>query len=333
MQVSVPPIRYWLLVEALGKEANDPLVKKTLTECKTFPPKVKLLKSLRKDGTWPISKARKAAEDAGPGPPVGWTYITMLRNLQLLEDLNTVRSEGYLTNALKKILSWQTKEGYILGPHHDIFPLPQYNAYALRNLYIFGYDDPRVKKLADWLLSIQRPDGGWVIPYLEDVRYMPEYRSMKIHNFMELVRKGETPKSDPRGFKDVPSSIWTTLMVVRGLARTKEYPRRPEILKGADFFLDRFFKRNQNESHYRSFRNWTQLKYPPYFGSGLGALYVLTILGYGPNDDRMEAPIRWLLDARHSDGFWWQSDRPHMQKDQWISELAIEALARYSNNR
>jgi hypothetical protein len=333
LQVSVPPVKYWLLVDTLGMDENDPLVQRTITECETYAPMVRLIQTQRADGTWPISKVRKAQEDAGPGPPVGWTYITMLRNLQLLEDCGASRSDGHISAALEKILSWQKREGYILGPKHDIFPLPHYNGYALRNLFIYGMeDDPRVKRLADWLLSIQRHDGGWSIPYLEDVKYLPEYKHMRVDDFMKLVRDGETPVSDPRGFRDVPSCIWTTMMVVRGLARGAEYRPRRELRKGADFFLDRFFKKNPHEAYYHSEKHWTRLRYPPYPGDGMCALYLLTILGYGPGDQRMEKPIRWLLSARHSDGFWWQSDRPHSQKDQWITGFAVDILNKYAKN-
>lgn len=334
LQVSVPPVKYWLLVDTLGMDERDPIVRRTAAECRDYPPRLKLISTLREDGTWPISSARKAAEDAGPGPPIGWTYITMLRNLQLLEDCDTKRSEGHISAALERILSWQTRDGYILGPKHDIFPLPNYNGYAVRNLIIYGMeDDPRVKRMADWLLSIQRHDGGWVIPYQQDVKYLPEYSGMRVDNFLDRVRRGETPQSDPKGFKDVPSCIWTTMMVIRGLARGREYQHRREILRGADFFLERFFKKNWHESYYHSEKYWTQLKYPPYPGSGISALYLLTILGYGPGDGRMEKPIRWLLNARHPDGFWWQSDRPHAQKDQWITGFAIDILNRYAKNQ
>ncbi len=333
MQMAVAPIRYWLLLYVLGMDKGAALARRTAEECRTYGPRVKLLQTLREDGTWPISRGRKAAEDAGPGPPIGWTYITMLRNLQLLEDMKTDREEGYISKALERVLSWQQGDGYILGPHHDLFPLPHYNAYALRNLNIFGMsNDPRVMKLAGWLLSMQRHDGGWGIPYVEDVKRLPEYKHMKMQRFMDLVRQGETPKSDPRGFRDIPSCIWTTVMVIRGLARDPKYLRRPEVLRGADFVLNRFFKKNVHEAYYHSEKNWTMLKYPAYFPSGLSALYVLTMLGYGPSDPRMEAPINWLLNARHADGIWWQSDKPHTQKDHWISELALEALHMYSKN-
>jgi hypothetical protein len=333
LQVSVPPVKYWLLTDTLGRDESDPVVLRTMEECRRYPPRVKLIDALRSDGTWPISKAKKNAEDAGPGPPVGWTYETMLRNLQLLEDMYTDKSEGQISAALEKILSWQSMEGYILGPKHDMFPLPHYNGYAVRNLFIYGLeDDPRVRKLADWLLSIQRHDGGWVIPFQQDVKYLPQYKHMQMRDFLDLVRKGMTPESDPKDFDDVPSCIWTTMMVIRGLARGRAYRPRRELRWGADFYLDRFFKKNWHTSYYHSAKNWTQLKYPPYPGNGLSALYLLTILGYGPGDERMEKPIRWLLSARHPDGFWWQSDRPHAQKDQWITGFAVDVLNRFARN-
>jgi hypothetical protein len=104
-------------------------------------------------------------------------------------------------------------------------------------------------------------------------------------------------------------------------------------MRGADFFLDRFFKRNWRHSYYNSEKYWTHIKYPPYPGNGLTALYWLTRLGYGPGDERMEKPIRWLLNARHSDGFWWQSEKPHAQKDQWITGFAVDVLNKYAENK
>src|SRR5512136_3100931 len=107
LQVSVPPVKYWLLVDTLGLDDSDPQVQRAVAECKAWRPRQKLIETLRPDGTWPISRSKRAAEEAGPGPPVGWTYITMLRNLQLLEDCSTDGSEGHVSAALEKILSWQ----------------------------------------------------------------------------------------------------------------------------------------------------------------------------------------------------------------------------------
>ena len=334
LQISIPAVRFYLLTDVMEMRDDDPLVLRAADEIRRAPKRIKLLDTLRSDGTWPISRERRLAEERGPGPPVGWTYITMLRNLQLLEDMKTHKEEGHISEALEKILSWQKKEGYVLGPYHDIFPLPHYNGYAVRNLFIYGLDnDPRVKKMADWLLSIQRRDGGWVIPYVEDVKYLPEYKHMRAYEFLDLVRGGRTPRSDPKGFKDIPSCTWTTMMDVRGLARSEEYRRMKELRRGADFFLDRFFQRNWHEAYYHTEGIWTRLVYPPYIPSGITALYLLSMLGYGPSDERMDKPMRWLLSARHPDGFWWQSERPYTQKDQWITGFALDILARYARNK
>ena len=100
--------------------------------------------------------------------------------------------------------------------------------------------------------------------------------------------------------------------------------------KGAEFFLDRFFQRNYHSVFYKSEANWTMLKYPTYFGSGLCALDILTYMGFGPDDPRMDKPIRWLLGARSKDGFWHRFERPQPVTDQWITVIALSALSRYA---
>jgi hypothetical protein len=46
----------------------------------------------------------------------------------------------------------------------------------------------------------------------------------------------------------------------------------------------------------------------------------------------MERPINWLAGSRSADGFWNQSERPHPEKDQWITEIALSILNRYSES-
>ncbi|HIH01326.1 TPA: terpene cyclase/mutase family protein [Thermoplasmata archaeon] len=331
-QVSTPPVRLWLLTDAMGKDSSDAMVQRTLRECESYPPKVRLLNSLREDGTWQISKQRKASEDIGPGPPIGWTYVTMLRNLHALGDMFTRPDEGNVETSLDRLLGWQNDEGFIPGPWSATYPMPHYNGYALRNLIQFGKeDDQRTRRLTGWLQSMQRHDGGWNIPYVQDVKYRPEYRHMKMKAFEGLLEKGEIPSYDPREHSDVPSCIWSTMMVVRGLAWSKRLRDTRELRMGADFFLDRFFKRNHHPSLLQSEKNWTRLKYPTYLGSGLCALDILTVMGYGPEDERMEKPIRWLLSERSKDGLWYRSERPHPDADLWITVTAICVLSRYAD--
>jgi len=333
LQISRPPIRFYLLTDVMERPLDDTRVKRTLRECATYQPRLRLLQKLRPDGTWPIPRERKLAEDAGPGAPVGWTYITMLRNLYVLREYQTMIDEGHVRNSLERILSRQTPDGYIPGPHTDAFPLPHYNGFALRMLLGYGMEsDPRVQRITGWLLRTQRADGGWLIPYVEDMRYLPHYRSMKMSEFTELVRQGKVGRYDPHDYDDIPSCVWTTVMVLRGMGASFKLGSRPEPMKAADFVLDRFFKKNFHPTFYRAEDNWTKLKYPTYLASGLLALDVLTWLGKGADDKRLEKPISWLLSMRHSDGLWSQSDRPHPEKDQWITEIALSILNRYAKS-
>lgn len=332
LQVSCPPVRYWLLKDVMGKDREDALMKRAVAECEDYPPRVKLLQALREDGTWPISKQRKAAEDGGPGPPIGWTYTTMLRNLHALLQYRTSRDEGNVRAALELIFSWQTKEGYIPGPWTDAFPLTHYNGYAVHDLCRFELSrDKRVRRIIGWLEKSQRSDGGWIIPFLMDVRSLPEYSHMKFREFIDAMRHADKTRFEARTFPHIPSCIWTTMQVVWGLVEDPRSARSASIRRGADFFLDRFFTRNYHKTFYYSETNWTRLKYPPHFGSGLSALDTLTRLGYGPDDPRMDRPIRWLLSVRSRDGFWSQSERPNPEKDQWITVTALRILRSYSD--
>ena len=333
LQISRPPVRFYLLTDVMARPLDDPLVRKSLEECAKFPPRLRLLDKLRPDGTWAISRERKLAEDAGPGPPIGWTYIMMLRNLYVLREYQTTIDEGNVRSSLERILSWQTKDGYIPGPHTDAYPLPHYNGFALRLLLGYGMEgEARVERLIRWIFSTQRKDGGWLIPYIQDMRYLPQYRSIKMSEFTEMVRRGKVGPYNPADYQGFPSCVWTTVMVLRAIGASFRLAGKPEAKKAVGFVLDRFFKKNYHSTFYRGEENWTKLKYPTYLGSGLLALDVSTWLGFGAKDKRLEKPISWLLSMRQSDGSWSQSDRPHPEKDQWITEIALSILNRYAQS-
>jgi hypothetical protein len=330
-QIASAPIRYYILSDLWGRPEDNVMVQRALEESKSHAPRVKLLEKQRADGTWPIPSSKRAEEEAGHGPPYGWTYMTMLRNLNDLTDYLATKEDGHIETALEKILSWQTDEGYIPGPWDVPFPLPQFNGHALRMLLKYGMErDSRVRKLSKWLVKMQRPDGGWRVPYLEDVKYKPEYKFMRRPEFIKLIRQNSVAQYDPRQFDSIPSCIWSTLMVVRGFSWSVEMMGAPETRRGAEFFLNRFFQRNYHSLMYQSSCHWTKLRDPNYIGNGLCALDILTWIGFGADDPRMDRPISWLYESRSPDGLWNQTDRPQPNKDESITEIALGILSRYS---
>lgn len=330
LQNAVPPVRYWLLKQVMDKEDRSADVRKAMEGCATYRPKLKLLEKLGPDGTWPIPRNKKLVEDTGPGPPLGWTYRTMLWNLFALSEYNAPRDEGHIEVALKRLFEWQNEDGFIPGPWTDVFPLPYFNGYALYILSRFGLErESGTKRLADWLLTMQRADGGWNLPFCMDVHYLPEYRAMRMREFVEFVRARGWKSFDLKALNQYPSCPYITMVVVWGLSQQEKAARSAEVRRGADFVLDWFFKRTPHPTYYMSEDHWTKLRYPYKFGSGLMALDILTALGYGVDDPRMDRPIKWLLSARASDGLWSQSDRPHPERDQWISLIALRTLKRF----
>ena len=330
-QMSSPPVKYWLLTQIMGKDESDAVLKDTCRQCERYAPKMRLLEKLRPDGTWPIPKHKKTSEDAGPGPPIGFTYRTILWNLHTLADYRTAREEGNVEAALQNILKWQAADGHIPGPWTAAFPLPYFNGHAAQILLTFGLErNKNVQKLLAWLLSQQRSDGGWNIPYLQDLHYLPEFKWMRIHEFINFIHKSDKSKFDLTKFQDIPSCQWSTMMIVWGLSESPKLAKSKAVKRGAEFFLDRFFKRNAHTTYYQTEKHWTTLTYPTHFGNGLMGLDLLTKLGYGPDDPRMDKPISWLANARSADGIWNQSMRPHPERNQWISLIALRTLARYA---
>ena len=331
-QMAVPPVRRWILEYVLWKDATDPALQRVVEECKTYRPMLKLLETQKPDGTWPIPTTRRAEEDAGPGPPYGWTHTTMVRNLYMLFEYWATRDMGHIGDSLELLLSWQDDDGFIKGPEMDGRPRPYNCGLTLGVLLKFGMKgDMRVEKLIQWLLSMQRHDGGWNVPYSQDMRYSSEFKYMRREEFMRLVAEGKVPEYDPANYSDIPSCIWTTLGVLRGISIYGSLNGEKRIKKAAEFVLDRFFMRNYHPSFYQSGANWTMLKFPTYYGSGLTALDTLVHMGFGPNDERMDKPIRWLLNARSKDGLWHRSERPHPIDDQWISLVCLEILGHYQD--
>jgi hypothetical protein len=330
LQVSIPPVRYWLLRDVMGRDESDIILRRTVEECESFPARLRLLNAIREDGTWPILKHQREQEEREGGPPMGFTYSTMLINLYKLLQMRTEVSEGKVSKSLERILGWQTEEGYIPGTWTNLFPIPYWNAFAAHDLVRFGMgEDPRVKKLVSWLLSMQRADGGWNIPYYEDVKYLPRYRRIPPEEFVKVLKEEGVDKHDPKQLQRFPSCTWSTVQVLWGLVESDEVAGSRAARRAGQFVLDRFLQRNPHPSFYPTVDHWFVFRYPPNTGGGLPALQVLTRLGFGPDNPKMDVCVRWLVDQRGEDYFWHRTQGSHPTSDQWITLIALQVLSEY----
>lgn len=333
LQSASPSVKFWMYTHVLRKDREDAVVQRTLDECERYPPRTRLLKSIGEDGTWPLSQRACDDEERISSRSVDLSIATSYRNLLRLLHFVTMPDEEGVDRALERLLKGQSKEGRLVGPMTHGLPQPHYNGFALYILCGFYKEhDPRVVRASQWLMSLQRRDGGWNMPYLQDLRYLPEYQGLTMDEFVQLMKSDERPKYDPTSMASIPSCHWTTLVVLWGLANNPPNRKDRRLQKGADFLLSRFFERNPHPNFYESRDNWTKLRYPNNRCGGLAALEVLTVLGKGPDDTRMEKPIKWLLSERYRDGLWTETNRPHVERDQWLTLGALEVLRDYSLN-
>jgi hypothetical protein len=330
LQSSSPSVRYWTLKDIMGKDREDTSIQRALDECEKYPPRLDILRRMNPDGTWSVAGACENRPHSNVRGLQYAIHTTMLKNLLKLLHFVTPPGNDQVDLTLNKLLSWQAADGHIRGPMTHGFPQPHYNGYALYLSVGFMDEEPRLVRLAEWLMSCQRKDGGWNMPFVQDVRYLPEYRHLSMDEFIALMQKDGKDRHDPSKLQDVPSCHWTTMMVLWGLNEMVWTRKSKCVKRGTDFLLDRFFLRNPHSNFYESDRNWTAVKYPHNKCSGLAALDVLIKAGRGPDDPRMDRPIRWLMSSRYRDGFWTESDRPHTETGQWITLIALWILSQYA---
>jgi len=147
------------------------------------------------------------------------------------------------------------------------------SANTARMLTRFGYaDDPRVRKLYDWLIEDQREDGGW------------------------NCSQGTPGTLD----------VWEPLAAFAALPKSKRSPRMEQaIARGAEFYLERKLFREG-----RPYPPWLRFHYPNhYFYDILVGLDVITDLGFA-SDRRLGPALKILANKRRRDGTWLM-DRIH----------------------
>lgn len=331
LQSASPSVRYWILTDIMRKDREDREVQRTFDECRAYRPMLKLIETIQPDGTWPIPSSQRALGPDGFHSATYHEHMTILRNLLSLLHYNCDHTDERIHAVLDRLMGWQTKEGYISGPLGHPFPQPHYNGYALCDLCGFDREhDKDVNRIAGWLYSMQRSDGGWIQPYVQDVMCLPQYRHMSMEEFVQMMRDGREEVPTPEDLGDVPSCHWTTLMVLWGLMEQPFMRKDSRIRRATSFLVGRFFERNPHANFYQHEKYWKTVKYPPNKCGGLVALYVMTKIGVGAEEPRMEAPISWLVSARYRDGFWTESNRPHTEAGQWLTLMAVLTLDRYA---
>ena len=260
--------RYWTEVE--GLTAQDPKVRRARQAIGQEGWAARLLAHQFSAGHW-VTPGTEGRDLYVP------KYAVTNWRLIVLSDLGMTKKDPRVRRAAELLIRRWSKPGDDLsGTGGEVCVTGN----AVRTLVRFGYlDHPAVQRSIRWILSAQKPDGGW--------HCFPS-RTGTLDGWEGLAALAEIPE------------------------RRRDDAIRGSIQRGAEFYLQRRLM-DEGTSRYPP---WFRIHYPNhYYYDVLVGLRVLTRLGYG-KDRRLRPAIRWLQSKRRPDGSWaLDADHPDLDPD------------------
>jgi hypothetical protein len=260
-----PSVRYYTLVDILGRREKDPEVKEAHSKIPKIGWAHEILKLQKPGGYW---EARKPSWDRDF---LEWLeflfrpYVGTYNRALVLADLGLTSKDKRIKKVanlffdyklrLSSACNFFTEEACIVGN-------------TARMLTRFGYyDDLRVKKLYDRLIEDQIEDGGW---------NCFNHDRGTLDNWEPLAAYAALPKQK----------------------RTRKIER--SIAKGAEFYLERkLFQEGK-----RRYLPWFRFHYPNhYYYDLLVGLDLMTKLRY-EGDSRLQPALKILNEKRQGNGTW-----------------------------
>ncbi len=249
-----PSVRYFTLTELLERRADDPDV-------------VQSRKAIEKRG-WAhdiLSRQKRGGYWESPKSLYQPKYTSSNWMALVLSDLGLTRESRRIEKAAELFFrEWLPDEWMEKMEDGEVCVIGN----TARMLSRFGYsEDPKVKKLFQWLVDDQKEDGGW-------------------HCF-----ESDTGTLD----------CWEALAAFSALPRRMRSGRvRRSVERGAEFYLERkLFEEGTGR-----YAPWFRFHYPNhYYYDILVGLDVITSLGFA-DDRRLRPALEYLEGNRRRDGTW-----------------------------
>lgn len=239
-----------------------------------------ILRKQKTDGSWKYPGKNK------PWCTTDYDQLEAYRQLGFLVQMYGFnKSHPAIKKTAEYLFSKQSDEGDFRGIYASQYS-PNYTAAITELLILAGYvDDPRIKKVFDWLLAIRQNDGGWALPL-----------RTQGHN-LEVIFNQNTIEPD----KSKPFSHFVTGIVLRAFAAHPKFSQSKEAKTAGELLASRFFQKDV----YTDLKNpsaWVTFSYPFWNTDLVSSLHVLTNLGFANENPQVKKAIDWLQDKQTADG-------------------------------
>jgi hypothetical protein len=268
LETDQPVVRYHTLLELLDRPKDDPEVRRAHSRIGRAGWAADQLREQGRRGFWESRGPENVQEwvDFLYNPPFSSTNWRAL----VLADWGMDSSDPRIRKIGDLIFEFKLRLSSPFNFFHEEVCI---SANTARMMTRFGYgDDPRVKRLFDWVIEDQREDGGW------------------------NCSQGTPGTLD----------AWEALAAFSVVPKPKRSPAMERAIeKGAEFYLERKLLEEG-----RRYAPWFRFHYPNhYYYDVLVGLDLLTQLGFS-GDRRLRPALDVLREKRQRDGTW-LLDRVH----------------------
>ena len=280
-----------------------------------LPQVVRILRKQQEDGSWKYPGGKKDIRMQRSYDQLQ-TYKVLI---DLVEKYSLTRDHPAMEKAASFLFTFQTQEGDFRGLYREQYS-PNYTAGITELLVKAGYgEDPRIRKVFSWLLSMRQDDGGWALPMRTGV---PKGTS----TIKEAFWVDEPVQPD----RAKPFSHWVTGIVLRAFAAHQEYREVADARAAGALLKSRFFKRDPYPDR-QAATYWGKIRYPFWWTDILSALDSLWWLGFSADDGDILKGLDWLLAQQEPNGLWKARYLSGSDKDihHWTTLHVCRVLRRY----
>lgn len=253
------------------------------------------------------------------GPEYGYGAI---QQLDRLADYGLTISDPRVQRAVVYFLSFRTEDGRFFWKRKEVnrergeygcWIALFYEGCTIRALLQLGVPEDELDTNLQRILELQLNDGSWAVRYSASVR--------------PLIRKGVSDHPLDR--------IWGTTLALYALQSSSH--RNSEVIKrGANYLLERLFEPQIGDKP-NAIWFYYSLRYPDFYASVLRSLEAATQAGFGLDDERLDAGVRWLLERQSDNGIWRTTFAGHrhiagydhiIKNNDWVTLRVLRTIKR-----